>query len=73
MIELRSIIIDIPDGHRRVRLFLRGERGDDYKTLEYPVGLKITRGAIINFLSENRGEKKKDIGIAPHVKIPEEK
>lgn len=73
MIELRGIVIDYPSGAKRVRLTTRSERGDDYQTFEYPVGLKITRGAIVNFLSKETGENKKDIHIAPHVVIPSTK
>jgi len=71
MLELRAIIIDSPEGVRRVRLFIRGERGDDYRTFEYPSSKKLTRGAIEKFLAKETGVGVKEIAIAHHVKIPE--
>lgn len=71
MIELRGIVTSYSGSTKKVRLVVRSERGDDYKTLEYPSSKKLTRGAIISFLSAQTGENKKDIRIAPHVKIPE--
>ena len=73
MIELRGIITDSPEGKKRVRLITRGQRGDDYTTLEYPKGKKLNRWAIISFLAKSLKVKPVDIKIAPHIKIPKEK
>ena len=72
MIELRGIAIDSPEGVRRVRLTIRGERGDDYETLVFPNTLSLNRGQIIKFLGDHYGIEPGKIVCPSHIKIPEE-
>ena len=72
MIELRGIIIDYPGNAERIRLVTRGERGDDYKTLEFPNNLPLNKGQIRTFLGDHFGEPPGKIVWPPHVKIPGE-
>ena len=72
MVELRGIIIDSPEGGRRVRLITRSERGDDYETLEFPADLPLNWGQIIKFLGAHYGIEPGTIVCPSHIKIPEE-
>lgn len=73
MIELRGIAISHSKGGKKIRLTIRGERGDDYQTLTFPTDKPLTKGAIISFLVKKLKVKPKDIKWAEHVKIPSTK
>lgn len=73
MIELRGIELSWAGNLRKVKLITRSERGDDYKTIEYPKGKKITEKAILKYLAEQLNLPGGKVSIAPHVKIPLEK
>lgn len=71
MITLRGIIIDSPEGNKKIRLTVRGDRGDDYTTLKFPSGKPLTFGTILTFLCKKFKVKPKDVMISEHIKIPE--
>ena len=73
MYELRGISIDYLQGTTHVRLTIRGPKGDDYQTIDYPYPLALTKSDILIFLGHCLNIKPDDIVWAPHVKIPGEK
>lgn len=70
MIELRGIEVSYSKTGKAIRLITRGERGDDYTTIEYPKGKKLTRGQVMKFLASKFGVEPGKIIWPPHIKIP---
>lgn len=73
MLEIRGITITNIGTTQKIKLLLRGSRGDDYQTLDYPYPLALTKSDILTFLGHCLNIKPDDIVWAPHVKIPGEK
>jgi len=70
--EIRAIMIDAPEGTKRVRIFVRGKRGDDYRVLEYPKSSKLNRGQIIAFVGKSLGVGPGKIVWPDFLKVPGE-
>lgn len=70
--EIRAIIIDAPQGTKRIRIMVRGDRGDDYRTLEYPKGGKLNRGQVISFVGKSLGVAPGKIAWPDFLKAPGE-
>lgn len=70
MIELRGISIARTNAGDKIKLTIRGERGDDYTTLTFPSGKPLTFGTILSFLCKHFKCKPKDVRFPEHIKIP---
>lgn len=70
MVELRGIEVSYLARAKKVKLVVRGERGDDYTTLTFPAGKPLTFGTILTFLCKKFKCKPKDVRFPEHIKIP---
>lgn len=71
--ELRGILIDRPEGKRRVTIISRGERGDDYTVLHFPPDKPLNRGQVKKVIADHFGIPPGQVKWPPHVKVPGEK
>lgn len=70
MIELRGIIVDMPDSGMVVRLIVRDTGTGTYRTFILPPGLRLDRATILEFLSQQYRIATRDIIWPSHVEIP---
>jgi len=67
MKEIRGIIIDFPEGKKRVRILSRDVDGEDHKIHEFPRNKKITRKILKAFLARVYNLKPEKIRIPKHI------
>lgn len=68
--QLRGICKDKPDNTDRIRLLIRGPKGDDYQVFSFPLDYPFNHGQIIKFLGEQLGIPPGELIWPAYIKIP---
>lgn len=67
--QLRGILVDQPEGVKRIRIVTRDPDGEDYKIFEVPVKPTYTKNLLISEIIREHGIKENEVRIPRHINI----